>query len=193
MKYVSIALATCIAIGTPARGTIKKSNKDCCSGSSYDQVLEDRNTNYRFGIAVLNRVFYTLGRIEFRVEKADKSKKVNLAVITEDVLTSRVAMVEFHDYDVSAALGITRAELRSEGFRIEVKIKSVGSGAGRQDKCQNVEMDFVEEEGWHFKKKNANLFKPVGDRRFTVFYATGQNSTVNNVRCELHGILPADA
>jgi len=136
-----------------------------------------RKQSYPFGVAVKAVPGYTLDKIWMRIRRHDGSGDKDLVIHHDDVTAGNFALFQFHPKDVASKLGISMEKLELEGFQIRPKIKSLGAGSNRQDKCVVVSMRYSEADSvWTWAKNVSpnSEYKLIGTK-FTILYKSARS------------------
>ena len=196
-----VLLLGCLAIGlvaSPASADVRErtvwksgTESPCHEFTIHGCIRSFRRSDYPFGVALVGNDSYDTDNVWLRVKPANGSGDKDLSTIKSN-LESHFALFQFHDADVADRLKKSLDTLKAEGFRIRLKLESLGAGAGRQDKCPTFSFRWDAGAGqWTYAKGSdpkAKAYKPIPELFTLEFTADG---SLNDVKCGFDQVVEA--
>ena len=150
--------------------------KGCKEGSK-------KHTKGQFNFNLVNPMAYVVERTWLRARLADDKNWTEVRNRSANIQSVDGVSFQFNEQWIAQKLGTDVATLRQKGYHFRPKIKSVGAGAGREDKCKRSEVSYDDDSAkWTWRKEGGSKSYPAEKGHTFVYKASG---SVNDVKCAI--------
>lgn len=163
---------------------MKDTTEDCPANI---RMKVDGLGDWRWGI--WNNDNYNLAEVWLRAKLSNASSFTEIRDYKNDIGQEggAVGVVFYFNADwLANKLGTDVATIKSDGYKVEMKIRSVGLGSGLNDKCHVAAVRWDDSKGWEWRKDTSDSkWHDINSDSVFMYKSAG---SVNAVKCDIKDI-----